>query len=153
MTPDEIARLIAQISRMNVSAGDPSAGAAPPGNAQIVGERQRGRIGSLIPRGREGGAVSGIVKAAASAYVGGALAGAAGALREAHGGGWTLEPFGIENARMGAARLLADSDIEDAWAEGSAMSLEAAVALGRDLLAWRSSSSSMPARSLPSRWQ
>ena len=62
------------------------------------------------------------------------LAGAAGALRESHGGGWTLEPFGIENARTTAAGLIAEDEIERAWSEGSEMSLAEAVELGRGLL-------------------
>jgi tetratricopeptide (TPR) repeat protein len=63
------------------------------------------------------------------------LAGAACALREVHGGGWTLESFGVENARTTAAGVLTEDEIERAWAEGSEMSLEAAVELGRGLLA------------------
>ena len=62
------------------------------------------------------------------------LAGAACALREVHGGGWTLESFGVESARTTTTGLLAEDEIERAWAEGSEMSLEAAVDLGRGLL-------------------
>jgi len=62
------------------------------------------------------------------------LAGAASALRESHGGGWTLEPFGIENARAAVSTSLAEDDIERVWSEGSELSLDQAVELGRRLL-------------------
>lgn len=61
------------------------------------------------------------------------LAGAVSALRGTHGGGWTLEEYGIANARTTADGLLAEDELERAWAEGSGMSLEVAVELGRGL--------------------
>jgi predicted ATPase/DNA-binding SARP family transcriptional activator len=62
------------------------------------------------------------------------LAGAVKTLRESHGGGWTLEEYGLASARTAADGLLTEDEIGHAWAEGSELSLEAAVELGRELL-------------------
>ncbi len=55
------------------------------------------------------------------------LAGAAHSLRQTAGGGVPLEPLHIEDARSAAARLLSPENLEQAWTEGRAMTLEQAV--------------------------
>jgi predicted ATPase/DNA-binding SARP family transcriptional activator len=61
------------------------------------------------------------------------VAGAASRLRESLGGGLTVESgrWETEHPRDAARRLLADSDIDRAWAQGRAMSLEDALAYAR----------------------
>jgi non-specific serine/threonine protein kinase len=61
------------------------------------------------------------------------LAGAADRLRESIGGGLTVESgrWETEHPRDAARRLLTDSEIDRAWAQGRAMSLEDAVAYVR----------------------
>ncbi|MEA2025474.1 MAG: hypothetical protein U9O18_02160, partial [Chloroflexota bacterium] len=63
------------------------------------------------------------------------LAAAAATLRDAHGGGWSLEAMGVESARTAAAAAFTPAEIERAWRDGSQMSLEEAIDLGRRLLA------------------
>ncbi|MFQ5967053.1 MAG: adenylate/guanylate cyclase domain-containing protein [Acidimicrobiia bacterium] len=81
-------------------------------------------------------ALDGVASFAAPATPAGAvrLAGAADSLREAQGGGWSLDSFGIENARVSVAELLPDDDIERAWEEGRGMSLEEAIDYARRLV-------------------
>ena len=62
------------------------------------------------------------------------LAGAAHSLREAQGGGWTLDSVGVEDARSAASGALRQYEMEQAWAEGSAMSLDEAIEFARQLL-------------------
>jgi non-specific serine/threonine protein kinase len=61
------------------------------------------------------------------------VAGAADRLRESVGGGLTVESgrWATEHPRDAARRLLTDSEIDRAWAQGRAMSLEDAVAYVR----------------------
>jgi predicted ATPase/DNA-binding SARP family transcriptional activator len=61
------------------------------------------------------------------------LAAAADRLRESVGGGLTVESgrWATEHPRDAARRLLTDSEIDRAWAQGRAMSLEDAVAYAR----------------------
>jgi hypothetical protein len=61
------------------------------------------------------------------------VAGAASRLRESLGGGLTVESgrWETEHPRDAARRLLTDSEIDRAWAQGRAMSLEDAVAYVR----------------------
>ncbi len=61
------------------------------------------------------------------------VAGAASRLRESLGGGLTVESgrWAAEHPRDAARRLLTDSEIDRAWAQGHAMSLEDAVAYAR----------------------
>ncbi len=61
------------------------------------------------------------------------LAGAADALRRESGGGIQPESLDIEDARTAAARALTAEDIERAWAQGRAMTLEQAVDQARQL--------------------
>ena len=61
------------------------------------------------------------------------VAGAVKTLRATHGGGWTLEAYGIANARTAADEMLSPDEIEQAWAEGAQMSLEDAIEAGRRL--------------------
>jgi predicted ATPase len=61
------------------------------------------------------------------------LAGAADALREASGGGMPVEDLHIEPAQAAAGRTLSHSELERAWAEGRAMSLEEAIEAARAL--------------------
>jgi len=63
------------------------------------------------------------------------LAAAAETLREAHGGGWTLDSFGIENAQTAVADVLTEEEIARAHEEGSGASLPEAVELAHLLLA------------------
>jgi len=55
------------------------------------------------------------------------VAGAADTLRRASGGGMRVEDLHIEPARAAAERLLGPADLETAWAEGCALSLEGAI--------------------------
>jgi hypothetical protein len=61
------------------------------------------------------------------------LAAAADRLRESVGGGLTVESgrWETEHPRDAARRLLTDSEIDRAWAQGRTMSLEDAVAYTR----------------------
>jgi hypothetical protein len=61
------------------------------------------------------------------------VAGAASRLRESIGGGLTVESgrWATEHPRDAARRLLTDSQIDQAWAQGRAMRLEDAVAYTR----------------------
>jgi hypothetical protein len=61
------------------------------------------------------------------------VAGAASRLRESVGGGLTVESgrWETEHPRDAARRLLADSEIDRAWAQGRTMTLEDAVAYAR----------------------
>ena len=61
------------------------------------------------------------------------LAGAVDSVRQEAGGGMELEPLEIEDARTVASRLLDPDDLERAWAEGRAMTLEQAVEYARDI--------------------
>jgi hypothetical protein len=61
------------------------------------------------------------------------VAGAADALRTASGGGMPIETLHIEPARSAAERLLDPTDLEQAWAEGRSMDMEAAIAAARAL--------------------
>jgi hypothetical protein len=62
------------------------------------------------------------------------LAAAADRLRESLGGGLTVESgrWATEHPRDAAQRLLTHSQIDKAWAQGRAMSLEDAVAYARN---------------------
>lgn len=62
------------------------------------------------------------------------LCSAAAVLREKHGGGWTLESFGIPSAREAAAGHLAQERIESSWQSGHSLDLGAAIELGRSLV-------------------
>ena len=55
------------------------------------------------------------------------IAGAADALRDASGGGMRIADLNIESARSAAARSLPHHDLEQAWAQGRAMTLEQAM--------------------------
>jgi hypothetical protein len=61
------------------------------------------------------------------------VAGAADRLRESVGGGLTVESgrWETEHPRDAARRFLTDTQIDRAWAQGRAMSLEDAVAYAR----------------------
>jgi len=61
------------------------------------------------------------------------VAGAADALRTASGGGMPIEDLHIEPARAAAERLLDPAELEQAWAEGRALSLQEAIDAARSL--------------------
>ncbi len=61
------------------------------------------------------------------------LAGAAAAMREDLGGGFTLESFGFPTAREVAADRMAEPALESLWVEGSRLDLDAATELGREI--------------------
>ncbi len=61
------------------------------------------------------------------------VAGAADALRTASGGGMRVEDLHIEPARTAAERLLDPGELEKAWAEGGALSLQGAIDAARAL--------------------
>ena len=61
------------------------------------------------------------------------VAGAADALRTASGGGMRVEDLHIEPARIAAARFLERAELEQAWAEGRALSLQEAIDAARSL--------------------
>ena len=61
------------------------------------------------------------------------LAGAADALRRASGGGMRIEDLHIESAQLAAARSLSPDELDQAWAEGRAMTLESAIDVAREL--------------------
>jgi len=61
------------------------------------------------------------------------VAGAADALRTASGGGKRVEELHIEPARAAAARVLDRTTLEQAWAEGRALSLQEAIDVARSL--------------------
>ena len=61
------------------------------------------------------------------------VAGAADALRTASGGGMPIEDLHIEPARTAAARVLDPAELEQAWAEGRALSLQEAIDAARSL--------------------
>jgi predicted ATPase/DNA-binding SARP family transcriptional activator len=61
------------------------------------------------------------------------VAGAADALRTASGGGMRVEDLHIEPARAAAARALDPVELEEAWAEGRALSLQEAIDAARSL--------------------
>ena len=65
------------------------------------------------------------------------LAGAADSLREAQGGGWTLDSVGTDNAKSAVIGPLGEDEIERAWDQGSAMSLKEAIEYARQLTAAR----------------
>ena len=61
------------------------------------------------------------------------LAGAADSLRKEAGGGILPESLDIEDARSAAARVLSPESLEQAWAEGRAMTLEQAIDQAEEL--------------------
>ena len=61
------------------------------------------------------------------------LAGAVDSFRQEAGGGMELEPLEIEDARTVASRVLDPDDLERAWTEGHAITLEQAVDYARDM--------------------
>jgi predicted ATPase len=72
---------------------------------------------------------------AASAAPEGAVrvAGAVEALRQQAGGGMPLAPLDLEDARSVAARVLSPESLDQAWAEGRAMTLDQAVECAKEL--------------------
>lgn len=61
------------------------------------------------------------------------LAGAADSLRQAAGGGMLTESLDIEDAKSAATQILTMESLEQAWAQGRAMSLEEAVVQAHQL--------------------
>lgn len=61
------------------------------------------------------------------------LAGALDSLRQEAGGGILPESLGIEDAKVAAAKVLSPESLEQAWAQGRAMSLEEAVGQAHQL--------------------
>ena len=61
------------------------------------------------------------------------VAGAADTLRTASGGGMCVEDLYIEPARTAAERLLDPTELEKAWADGGALSLQGAIDAARSL--------------------
>jgi ATP/maltotriose-dependent transcriptional regulator MalT len=62
------------------------------------------------------------------------LCAASSALRAEHGGGWTLEAFGVECARSAAASRMDEAEIEAASVSGAGLDLDAATELARSIL-------------------
>ena len=62
------------------------------------------------------------------------LCAASTALRAEHGGGWTLEAFGVECAKSAALSHLDADTLEAAWLAGTTMDLEEATDLARSIL-------------------
>ena len=67
------------------------------------------------------------------------IAGAADALRTASGGGMPIEDLHIEPACAAATRLIDPDELERAWVEGRAMSLQEAIDAARSLRPERAS--------------